>query len=135
MNRGKHSYEIDLHDPDAVSEIRELGVRPRKPAIAVRCEAGSGATDNLTASRSMSWPNVTGGFAGSRCRSGTRLSWLGHHPAARFMWAFHRPSVDEAVSRMMHLKERGASNHAFDWQMASAQLWKTARCAPAGHVA
>jgi len=47
----------------------------------------------------------------------------------------HRPSVEEAVARIEDLKQHGPSDHAFDWQMASAQLWKTARCAPAGQVA
>jgi hypothetical protein len=48
------------------------------------------------------------------------------------MWwvpAGHRPSVEEAVARLDHLKEHGPSDYAFDWQTASAQLWKTARCA------
>jgi Domain of unknown function (DUF3291) len=70
---------------------------------------------------------------------GRRVDWFEHFegPSVVLWWvpAGHRPSVDEAVARMMHFKEHGASNHAFDWQMASAQLWKTARCAPAGHVA
>ena len=32
--------------------------------------------------------------------------------------------------RIEHLKQHGPSDRAFDWQTASAQLWKTARCAP-----
>ena len=47
----------------------------------------------------------------------------------------HRPDVVEAAARLEHLKQRGPSDHAFDWQTASAQLWKTARCTPAGEVA
>jgi hypothetical protein len=43
--------------------------------------------------------------------------------------------MEEAVARLAHLKQHGPSDHAFDWQAASAQLWKTARCAPTGEVA
>jgi uncharacterized protein DUF3291 len=70
---------------------------------------------------------------------GRRTDWFEHFegPSVVLWWvpARHRPSVDEAVARMVHLRERGPSDHAFDWQMASAQLWKTARCVPAGNVA
>jgi len=49
------------------------------------------------------------------------------------MWwvpAGHRPTVAEAVERLEHLKAHGPSDHAFAWEsLASAQLWKTARCA------
>ena len=49
------------------------------------------------------------------------------------MWwvpAGHRPSIAEATERLEHLKKHGTSEHAFGWEsLASAQLWKTARCA------
>jgi hypothetical protein len=49
------------------------------------------------------------------------------------MWwvpAGHRPTIAEAVERLEHMKANGASERAFGWQdIASAQLWKTARCA------
>jgi len=42
----------------------------------------------------------------------------------------HLPSVQEAVERLEHLKVQGPSEHAFSWEdVASAQLWKSARCA------
>ncbi|HYW59431.1 MAG TPA: DUF3291 domain-containing protein [Xanthobacteraceae bacterium] len=42
----------------------------------------------------------------------------------------HRPSVQEAIERLEHLKAHGPSEHAFGWQdVASAKLWKSARCA------
>jgi hypothetical protein len=67
---------------------------------------------------------------------GRRTDWFEpfEGPAVVLWWVpvGHPPTVDEAVARMMHFKERGPSSHAFDWQMASAQLWKTARCAPRG---
>jgi uncharacterized protein DUF3291 len=44
--------------------------------------------------------------------------------------AGHRPTVQEAIDRLSHLKEHGPSDHAFGWEhVASAQLWKAARCA------
>ncbi|MFZ0104638.1 MAG: DUF3291 domain-containing protein [Pseudolabrys sp.] len=68
-----------------------------------------------------------------------RAEWFEHFEDQYFvMWwvpAGHRPSVEEAVGRIEHLKQHGPSDHAFDWQTASAQLWKTARCAPAGQAA
>jgi hypothetical protein len=70
---------------------------------------------------------------------GRRAEWFAHFdgPAVALWWvpAGHRPSVEEAVARLEHLKRHGPSDHAFDWQKASAQLWKTARCVPAGQVA
>ena len=70
---------------------------------------------------------------------GRRADWFDHFdgPAFVLWWvpAGHHPSVEEAVARLEHLKQHGPSDHAFNWQTASAQLWKTARCAPAGQVA
>jgi hypothetical protein len=70
---------------------------------------------------------------------GRRTDWFEHFegPAVALWWVpvGHRPSVAEAVARIEHLKQHGPSDHAFDWRTASAQLWKTARCAPAGQVA
>ncbi len=49
------------------------------------------------------------------------------------MWwvpAGHKPSIQEAIDRLEHLQKHGVSEHAFGWEgLASAQLWKTARCA------
>src|SRR5262245_55246357 len=70
---------------------------------------------------------------------GRRADWFEHFegPAVALWWVpvGHRPSMEEAVARLDHLKQHGPDDHAFDWQTASAQLWKTARCAPAGQVA
>jgi hypothetical protein len=69
----------------------------------------------------------------------SRIDWFEHleGPAVALWWvpAGHRPSVEEALARLEHLKQHGPGDHAFDWHAASAQLWKTARCAPAGQVA
>ena len=49
---------------------------------------------------------------------------LWHVPAG------HRPGVQEAIERLEHLKAHGPSERAFGWQdVASAKLWKSARCA------
>jgi hypothetical protein len=39
------------------------------------------------------------------------------------------------IGRIRYEIDDPRSDHAFDWQTASAQLWKTARCAPAEQVA
>jgi hypothetical protein len=49
------------------------------------------------------------------------------------MWwvpAGRRPTMQEAIARLEHLKAHGPSEQAFGWEsLVSAQLWKTARCA------
>jgi len=65
---------------------------------------------------------------------GQRHDWF-ERMAERYMvmwWvpAGHLPSVQEAIERLEHLRAHGPSDHAFSWQdVASAELWKTARCA------
>lgn len=70
---------------------------------------------------------------------GRRAEWFEHFEGPYFvMWwvpAGHRPSVAEAVARIELLKQQGPTEQAFDWVTASAQLWKTARCAPSEHAA
>jgi hypothetical protein len=71
---------------------------------------------------------------------GRRIEWFEplEGPSFVLWWvpAGHRPSVQEAVGRLDHLKQHGPSDHAFGWaSVASAQLWKTARCAPDGRAA
>ncbi len=42
----------------------------------------------------------------------------------------HRPSLDEGLERLEHLKARGASEEAFDWTwLEEAELWKRHQCA------
>jgi hypothetical protein len=44
----------------------------------------------------------------------------------------HRPSLEEALDRLEHLKRNGDSDHAFGWKyMKDAQLWRERSCAPA----
>ena len=70
---------------------------------------------------------------------GRRAEWFEHFDGPYFvMWwvpAGHRPSVEEAVARLEHLKQHGPSDHAFDWQATLVQLWKRARCAPSESAA
>jgi hypothetical protein len=43
----------------------------------------------------------------------------------------HRPTLDEALGRLEHLKAHGASDAAFDWAwLREAKLWRERRCAP-----
>lgn len=48
------------------------------------------------------------------------------------MWwvpAGHRPTLEEALARLEHLKANGDSDHAFTWRhLAEAEAWKTAQC-------
>ena len=65
---------------------------------------------------------------------GRRHEWFEKMDERYFvMWwvpAGHRPTIDEAIERLEHLKANGASEYAFAWEnIASAQLYKTARCA------
>ena len=65
---------------------------------------------------------------------GQRHEWFEKMDERYFvMWwvpAGHLPTIAEAIERLEHLKKHGPSEHAFGWEnIASAQLWKTARCA------
>jgi hypothetical protein len=71
---------------------------------------------------------------------GRREEWFDKMEGPHFvMWwvpAGHRPTVTEAKERLAHLAAHGPSDHAFGWEnVAAAQLWKTARCAPDGQAA
>jgi Domain of unknown function (DUF3291) len=70
---------------------------------------------------------------------GHRAEWFEHFDGPYFvMWwipADHKPSVEDAVARLEYLKHHGPSDYAFDWAAASAQLWKTERCAPSESAA
>ncbi|MCK9915229.1 DUF3291 domain-containing protein [Microbacteriaceae bacterium K1510] len=71
---------------------------------------------------------------------GRREEWFEKMDTPLVMWWVpedHRPSVDEGVARLEHLKAHGPSDHAFGWEhLPAAQFWKTARCgAPSEHAA
>ena len=41
----------------------------------------------------------------------------------------HRPTLDEALERLEHLREHGDSDHAFGWPyLKDAKLWRTKSC-------
>jgi hypothetical protein len=48
------------------------------------------------------------------------------------MWwvpAGHKPSLEEALERLEHLKARGDSDHAFGWSyLQDAKLWRSRAC-------
>ena len=48
------------------------------------------------------------------------------------MWwvpAGHRPSLEEALARLEHLKANGDSDHAFGWSyLQEARLWRSRAC-------
>ena len=50
------------------------------------------------------------------------------------MWwvpAGHRPSLEEALARLAHLRENGDSDHAFGWShLKQANRWRTDGCQP-----
>jgi hypothetical protein len=65
---------------------------------------------------------------------GRREQWFEKSEGPYFvMWwvpAGHRPTIEEAVARLDHLKLHGHTEHAFGWEhVASARRWRSARCA------
>ncbi len=48
------------------------------------------------------------------------------------MWwidAGHKPTLNEALERLEHLKTHGNSDHAFDWShLKEARMWREKRC-------
>ena len=43
----------------------------------------------------------------------------------------HRPTLDEGLDRLDHLKAQGDSDHAFGWSyLKEAKLWRSRGCAP-----
>jgi uncharacterized protein DUF3291 len=65
---------------------------------------------------------------------GRRHEWFEKMGERYFvMWwvpAGHQPTIEEAIERLEHFKRHGKSEYAFAWEdVASAQLYKTARCA------
>jgi hypothetical protein len=153
LNIGRIRYEID--DPRMADFTNNLalvnGIAERSAGFIWRYIDESG---NATNTRPYADPRIIINFSVwesvdalerfvwrtvHRRFYGRRAYWFEHFegPSVVLWWvpAGHRPSVEEAVARIEHLKQHGPSDHAFDWQTASAQLWKTARCAPEGQVA
>lgn len=153
LNIGRIRYEID--DPRMTGFTNNLalvnGIADRSAGFIWRYTDGSGNATNtrpyadsriivnfsvwesVAAFERFVWQTVHKRFYASRS------NWFEYFegPSVVLWWvpSGHRPSVEEAVARMEHLKQHGPSDYAFDWQTASAQLWKTARCAPDEKVA
>jgi hypothetical protein len=153
LNIGRIRYELD--DPRMADFTNNLalvnGLAERTPGFVWRYVDDSGnATDtrpyadpliivnysvweSVQALEQFVWRTVHKRFYGRR------TEWFEHleGPAYVLWWApaGHRPSFAEAAARLEHLKQHGPSDYAFDWAAASAQLWKTARCAPHKSVA
>jgi len=148
LNIGRIRYEVD--DPRMADFTNNLalvnGLAERAPGFVWRYIDESG---NSTATRpyadpriaiNMSvWENVEAleRFVYQTIHKrfyGRRAEWFEHFAKPYFvMWwvpAGHRPTVEEAVARLERFTQDGASDYAFDWASAAAQLWKTARCAP-----
>jgi hypothetical protein len=153
LNVGRIRYEID--DPRMAEFANNLdlvnGLGERSPGFVWRYIDASG---NATATRPYADPKIIVNLSVWESVAalerfvwqtvhkrfyGRRADWFDHFdgPAFVLWWVptGHRPSVEEAVARLEHLKQHGLTDHAFNWQTASAQLWKTARCAPAAQVA
>jgi hypothetical protein len=147
LNIGRIRYEIE--DPRMADFTDNLamvnGLAERTPGFVWRYIDESG---NSTSTRPYSdprvainlsvWENVEAleRFVYQTIHKrfdGRRAEWFEHFEGPYFvMWwlpAGHRPSVEEAVDRLEHFKRHGPSDHAFDWQATSVQLWKTGRCA------
>ena len=65
-----------------------------------------------------------------------RAEWFEVLEAMHFvMWWVpegHRPTQEEALARLEHLRVHGDSDHAFGWSyLEQARLWKTHQCGPA----
>ena len=62
-----------------------------------------------------------------------RQDWFERHVEMHLaMWwvtAGHRPTLDEAMQRLQHLRAHGDSDHAFGWaHLEDAQLWRARNC-------
>jgi uncharacterized protein DUF3291 len=126
LNIGRIRYEIgDPRDSGHATSTRPYADR--------RIIVNFSVWENVAALEHFVWQTVHKRFYGRRA------DWFEHFdgPSVALWWVpiGHRPSVEEALARIAHLKQHGPSDHAFDWQTAAAQLWKTARCSPAGQAA
>ena len=149
LNIGRIRYEID--DPRMKEFVDNLafvnGLAERSPGFIWRYQDDSGnatntrpyARDPRMAVNMSVWQDVESleRFVWQTVHKrfyGRKHEWfetLGERYMV--MWwvpAGHLPGVLEAIDRLEHMKAHGPSEHAFSWEdVASAQLWKSARCA------
>jgi Domain of unknown function (DUF3291) len=148
LNIGRIRYEVD--DPRMADFMNNLervnSIAERSPGFVWRYKDDSG---NATSTRPFAdprmlvnmsvWESVEAleKFAWQTVHTrfyARKHEWFEKLDGAYFvLWhvpAGHRPSVQEAIERLEHLKAHGPSEHAFGWQdVASAKLWRSARCA------
>jgi hypothetical protein len=149
LNIGRIRYEVD--DPRMAGFVDNLAsvnaIAERSPGFVWRYtdESGNATStrpydgDPMMAVNMSVWENVESleKYVWQTVHKrfyGRRHEWFEKMAERYFvMWwvpAGHLPTIAEAVERLEHLKKHGASDHAFAWEdMASAELWKTARCA------
>ena len=148
LNIGRLRYEID--DPRMAAFVDNLamvnGLAERTPGFVWRYQDTSGnsidtrpfAGDPRMAINLSVWESVEAleRFVWQTLHKrfyGRRTEWFEHLERPYFvMWwvaAGHRPTVQEAVERLEHLRLHGSSDHAFGWEsLPAAQMWKAARC-------
>ena len=149
LNIGRIRYEVD--DPRMAGFVDNLAmvnaIAERSPGFVWRYtdESGNATStrpydgDPMMAVNMSVWENVESleKYVWQTVHKrfyGKRHEWFEKMDERYFvMWwvpAGHRPTIDEAIERLEHLKANGASEYAFAWEnIASAQLYKTARCA------
>jgi hypothetical protein len=149
LNIGRIRYEVD--DPRMAGFVDNLAfvnaLAERTPGFVWRYtdESGNATStrpydgDPMMAVNMSVWENVESleTYVWQTVHKrfyGRRHEWFEKMDERYFvMWwvpAGHLPTIAEAIERLEHLKQHGPSDHAFGWEnVASAQLWKTARCA------
>jgi hypothetical protein len=148
LNIGRFRYRTD--DPRMADFMNALdlvnGLAERSPGFVWRLKDDSGnATNfrpfpdpnmavNLSVWESVEtlerfvWQTVHKRFYGRRQDWFDKLD--GPHSVMWWVPTGHRPDLAEAKQRLETLAASGPSDFAFGWDgIASAQLWKTARCA------
>jgi hypothetical protein len=154
LNIGRLRFDVD--DPRLADFINNLalvnGLAERSAGFVWRYQDDSGSAidtrpfagdprmavnlsvwESVGALERFAWQTVHKRFYGRR------TEWFEHIATPYFvLWWVplgHRPGVQEATERLEYLRTHGPSDQAFDWAFASAQLFKTARCAPSEHAA
>jgi len=120
---------------DNLAFVNDLAERSRDLCGAMRMTAGSAietrpfASDPRMAINLSVWTasRRSSGLFGRRCNKrfyGRRHEWFERMDERYFvMWwvpAEHRPTVQEAVERLRHLRQHGPSDHAFGWESPTA---------------
>jgi hypothetical protein len=149
LNIGRIRYEVD--DPRMAGFVDNLafvnGLAERSPGFVWRYTDESGNatstrpydSDPMMAVNMSVWENVESleKYVWQTVHKrfyGRRHEWFETMGERYFvMWwvpAGHLPTIGEAIERLEHLKKHGPSDHAFAWaDVASAELWKSAKCA------